>query len=447
MRIPRSMTRMRLPVMGALLLAAWVSASTAIADTVAINVTGLDSGFNYSQGTYLLGFEFQANRAITITQLGFYDSNATGAAETFEDSPVGVYDITTNTLLASATVTASDPLTGFFRYAALNSPIALNTTDTYAIVGISGENYYTADVPLSATTVQVNAAINYVNPAYCSCNTSGWGESSSLVQPGYFPAGTGLYGDFGPNFQFTEANNLPTIGGVSNAASAQLGVAAGTFASIYGTNFAPAGFSDNWGNNNAIVNGQLPATLDGVSVDIGGTPAYVAAVTPDQINVLAPNLGTGSIEVTVTTAAGASAPFAVTADALQPAFFVWPGNAAVATHLDYSIAVKNGTFQTPTVAAKPGEVIILWGTGFGPTTPAAPSGQLVPSGLYGVDGVAVTVGGLAAQVYSVALSPGMAGLYQVAIQVPGSLADGDFPVIATLSGQLSPAWVILTVQQ
>jgi len=431
-------------MIGALALAACLGASTARADTVAITVTGLGSGFNYWQGTYLLGFEFQANSAITITQLGFYDSNANGAPQTFEDSPVGVYDITTNTLLASATVTASDPLTGFFRYAALSSPITLNTTDTYAIAGISGDNYYTADVPLNATTVQVNAAITYVNPAYCSCNTSGWGESSSLVEPGYFPAGTGLYGDFGPNFQFASASSLPTVGGVSNAAGAQPGVAAGTFASIYGTNFASAGFSDTWGN--AIVGGQLPTNLDGVSVDISGTPAYVVAVTPGQINVLAPNLGTGSMQVTVTTAAGSSAPFAVTSLALQPAFFVWPGNAAVATHVDYFYAVKNGTFQTPTVPAKPGEVIILWGTGFGPTTPAAPSGEVV-SGSYVVDGVAVTVGGIAAQVDGVALSPGMAGLYQIAVQVPGSLADGDFPVIATVSGQPSPNWVSLTVQQ
>lgn len=444
MRIARSMTCMRLSTIG-LALAAWGGASTARADTVAITVTGLGSGFNYSQGTYLLGFEFQAKSAIAITQLGFYDSNANGAAETFEDSPVGLYDITTNTLLASATVTASDPLTGFFRYAALSNPIALNTTDTYAIVGISGDNYYTADVPLSATTVQVNAAIDYVNPAYCSCNTSGFGESSALVEPGYFPAGSGLYGDFGPNFQFAAANTTPTIGGVSNAASAQLGVAAGTFASIYGTNFAPAGFSDTW--SNAIVGGQLPTNLDGVTVEIGGTPAYIVAVTPDQINVLVPNLGTGSMQVTVTTLAGASVPFAVTAQALQPAFFLWPGNAAVATHLDYSDAVKNGAFQTPTVPAKPGEAIVLWGTGFGPTTPAAPSGQIVSGGPYVVDGVAVTVGGIAAQLYGVALSPGMAGLYQVAIQVPASLADGDFPVIATLSGQQSPAWVILTVHQ
>jgi len=176
MHLTRSMTCMRSPMIGALVLAAWVGASTAKADTVAITVTGLGSGFNYTQGTYLLGFEFQvSSSAITITQLGFYDSNANGAAETFEDSAVGVYDITTHTLLASTTVTASDPLTGFFRYAALSNPITLNTTDTYAIAGISGDNYYTADVPLSATTLQVNAAINYVNPAYCSCNISGFG--------------------------------------------------------------------------------------------------------------------------------------------------------------------------------------------------------------------------------------------------------------------------------
>lgn len=38
----------------------------------------------------------------------------------------------------------------------------------------------------------------------------------------------------------------------------------------------------------------------------------------------------------------------------------------------------------------------------------------------------------------VALATGLAGLYQVAIQVPASLADGDYPVIASVSGQQSP---------
>ena len=48
-------------------------------------------GFNYTQGSYLEGFEFTANSAISITQLGAYDSNyshLTNGAETF--APVEV---------------------------------------------------------------------------------------------------------------------------------------------------------------------------------------------------------------------------------------------------------------------------------------------------------------------------------------------------------------------
>jgi uncharacterized protein (TIGR03437 family) len=445
---------MRLSMMGALVLAACVCAGTARADTVAINLPGPINPaggvlpFNYTQGSYLMGFVFRANSAISITQLGFYDSNLTGVPETFASSAVGVYDMSTNTLLTSATVLPSDPATGLFRYVSI-SPLKLNTSDTYAIVGVSGSNYYTVGVQASAAPA--NSAITYVSTAYYSPGGADT-QTRILVEPDYFSVGD-IFGnaappdtlnDFGPNFQFTAASALPAITAVSNSASGQDGVSAGTYISIYGTNFAAAGFSDTW--SNSIVGGELPTKLDGVSVDIGGSLAYMVALTPGQINVLAPNLGTGPMQVNVTTAAGASAPFTATAQAVQPAFFPW-GNAAVATHLDYSDAVKNGALSIPTVPAHPGEVIVLWGTGFGPTTPAVPSGQVVSGGPYVVNGVTVTVGGIAAQVYGVALTSGMAGLYQVAIQVPASLADGDYPVIADVSGQRSPSTVILTVKQ
>jgi uncharacterized protein (TIGR03437 family) len=450
------MTPIRFSTVGALALTAFVGAGAARADTVAINLpgpinpeAGFVQPFNYTQGSYLMGFVFRANSPISVTQLGFYDSNLTGVPETFVNSPVGVYDMSTNTLLTSATVHASDPATGLFRYVSI-SPLALNTKDTYAVVGVTGTNYYTVGVQAGAAPV--NAAIVYVSPAYYSPGGADT-QTTTLVEPDYFSVGN-IFGtvpppatlnDFGPNFQFTATNSTPTITSVSNAASGQNGVSAGAYVSIYGTNFAAAGFSDTWGNS--IVGGALPTKLDGVAVDIGGVPAYVVALTPGQINVLAPNLGTGTMPVTVTTAAGTSAPFTVTALAEQPAFFLWPGTAAVATHLDYTYAVKNGTFQIPTVPAKPGEAVILWGTGFGPTTPTAPSGQVVSGGPYVVDGVTVTVGGIAAQVYGVALASGLAGLYQVAIEVPPSLANGDYPVVAAVSGQQSPTGVVLTVQQ
>jgi uncharacterized protein (TIGR03437 family) len=50
-------------------------------------------------------------------------------------------------------------------------------------------------------------------------------------------------------------------------------------------------------------------------------------------------------------------------------------------------------------------------------------------------------------VYGAALASGFAGLYQVGIQVPPSLADGDWPIQATIAGVPSPAGVVLSVHR
>ena len=128
--------------------------------------------------------------------------------------------------------------------------------------------------------------------------------------------------------------------GVVNGASFQPGVAANSWVTIQGTNLAAQ--MDNW--SHSIVNGALPTSLDGVSVTMGGKPAYVYFISPGQLNVLAPDVPAGPISVTVTTAAGASAAFSTTASAYGPAFFLWPGSQVVATRQDFTYAAKAGTF-------------------------------------------------------------------------------------------------------
>ncbi len=234
--------------------------------------------------------------------------------------------------------------------------------------------------------------------------------------------------------------------GVVNGASFQPGVAASSWVTIKGTNLAPQ--TDDW--SHSIVNGALPTSLDGVSVSMGGKPAYVYFISPGQLNVLAPDVPAGPLSVTVTTAGGTSATFATTANAYGPAFFTWPNNQVVATRQDYSYAAKAGAFAgATTVPAKPGDVIILWATGFGPTIPPAPSGVSVPaSGGYSTASApVVTVNGIAATVYGGALAPGSAGLYQIAIQVPSNLGDGDWPIQATIGNVASPTGTILSVHQ
>jgi uncharacterized protein (TIGR03437 family) len=169
---------------------------------------------------------------------------------------------------------------------------------------------------------------------------------------------------------------------------------------------------------------------------------------------MAPNVGLGKVQVIVTnTVLGNSIPFPVTVYNVQPAFFQW-GNNVVATKTDYSLAVKNGTFPgVTTTPAKFGDIIILWGTGFGPTSPSVPEGIIVPTNAiyYTSNTVTVTLGNtfgnIPAKVLYTVLTPGSAGLYQVAIQIPNNLpnGDGDYSIIATVAGVSSPLDVLLTV--
>ncbi len=242
------------------------------------------------------------------------------------------------------------------------------------------------------------------------------------------------------------AGSSPAIasGGVVNGASFETGIVPNSWITIQGSNLAST--TNTWAN--AIVNGKLPTALDGVNVNVGGQPAYVYYVSPTQINVLAPNISPGSAQVTVSNNGATSAVATATSQTAQPAFFLWPGSYAVATRQDFSYAVNAGTFAgVTTTPAKPGDVLILWGTGFGPTSPSAPVGVQVPADqTYSTaTPVSVMIGSSAATVFGSALAPGFAGLYQVAIQVPASLANGDYPVVATIAGVQSPGTTILTV--
>ena len=240
-------------------------------------------------------------------------------------------------------------------------------------------------------------------------------------------------------------STLPLISTVATAAGGQPLVAPNTWVSVYGSNFTAAGFTDTW--SNSIENGALPTALDGVSVTIGGESAYVAYVSATQINVLLPNVGFGPLQVTVTAKGGTSAPYTIASQQDAPALFVWPSDQPVATHLDYTYAVANGTFAgVTTVPASPGETIVLWGAGFGPTSSPAPLSIAIPNNVtYATSSnVTVTLGGAPIAVYNgvATLTPGNAGLYQIGVTIPASLPNGTYPLITNVNGANSPTLML-----
>ncbi len=233
---------------------------------------------------------------------------------------------------------------------------------------------------------------------------------------------------------------------VLNGASYQPGIVPGSWATIYGTGLSTV--TDSW--DKYIVDGKYPTTFDGVTVTIGGEPAYLSYITPAQINFIVPDVGAGTQPVVVKNSVGTGAAFSATVGSAGPAFFLWPNNQAVATLLNYSFVAESGTFAgLATAPAKPGDVVVLWGTGFGPTNPSAPPGEETPgTGTYSTTTLpTVTLNNIPVMVYGAALAAGDGGLYQVAIQVPSTMANGEWPVQATINGVKSPAGVVLAVHQ
>ncbi|MEO8369967.1 MAG: hypothetical protein ABI806_12270 [Candidatus Solibacter sp.] len=237
----------------------------------------------------------------------------------------------------------------------------------------------------------------------------------------------------------------PVITSIINGASFQTSLVPNSIWTIQGTNLAST--TDLW--DRFIVGGRLPTSLGGVIVTMNGQPAYISYVSSTQINFMSPDSGVVSTLVFVNNNGSTSNVFPVGAALYGPAFFSWPGSQVVATRPDYTYAVKSGTFATSTIAAKPGDVLILWGTGFGPTTPATLPGSVVPSDrTYATPTIpTVTINNVPAVVYGAALAPGYVGLYQVAIQVPASIANGDWPIVASIGGVQSPNTLLLSVRQ
>ena len=153
----------------------------------------------------------------------------------------------------------------------------------------------------------------------------------------------------------------------------------GEWVSVYGTNLA---------TTTATWNGNFPVSLGGASVTVNGKSAYLWYASPGQINLQAPDDSTtGSVSVVVTTGAG-SATSSVTLGPVAPSFLLLDGRhvTGIILRSNGAGAYAGGTYDIlgptgnslgyATVAAKAGDSVVLFGVGFGPTTPAVPAGQV-----------------------------------------------------------------------
>jgi uncharacterized protein (TIGR03437 family) len=220
----------------------------------------------------------------------------------------------------------------------------------------------------------------------------------------------------------------------------------GEWVSIWGSNLASG--TTVWGGN-------FPTSLGGTSVKINGKAAYLSLVSPGQINLQAPDdPATGTVPVLVTTANG-SATSTVTLGEFAPSFALLDSThvAGIIPKSDGSGAYGGGTYDIlgptgsslgyPTVAAKAGDTVELYGVGFGPTNRTVPAGQAF-------SGAAPTTNPVSLLINNVSVTPTFAGLsgaglYQINLTIPGGIGTGDVSLQATVGGVQTQSGVVISL--
>jgi uncharacterized protein (TIGR03437 family) len=221
----------------------------------------------------------------------------------------------------------------------------------------------------------------------------------------------------------------------------------GSWISIYGANLA---------DGTVVWSGDFPTLLGGVSVTVDGKPAYLWMASPTQINLQAPDdAAIGAVSVVVNSPSGTVMSTVTLAPQSPSLSLLGDGKHVAATIATptgsgawgggtYDLMGPLNTFSFGGRPAHAGEMLTLYGTGFGVTNPAVPAGQVFTGpAAPTVNPVIVTIGGVNAPVSFAGMVE--AGMYQINVLVP-SLPSGDQPVVVSVNGMQSPAGPVVTVQ-
>jgi uncharacterized protein (TIGR03437 family) len=201
---------------------------------------------------------------------------------------------------------------------------------------------------------------------------------------------------------------------------------------------------------------NAPTVLDGIGVSINGKPAYVWYLSPGQLNVQAPeDTATGNVAITVTNCKTTSPAFTLTRRELAPGFLAPSNYSANGTQYMVATFASDGAYVLNTVngaafglnsrPAKPGDVIVAYGIGFGDVTPSILPGVIVGQSNSLVNGITVSFGSTSAALTYAGLAGSFVGLYEFYITVPAGLANGDYQINVKQGGVAVPQTMYLTV--
>ncbi|HTS49746.1 MAG TPA: IPT/TIG domain-containing protein [Bryobacteraceae bacterium] len=386
----------------------------------------------------------------------------------------GIFDSATATVLTSAAPAKPGDIVSAYvtGLGATNPPTATSATPKAGAapvatptITVGGQN---ATIKLAVTTQYPGTyQINFIIPDGVQGNapivlTAG-GKSSGSQDPKN-PITIPLFG-----ISYIENNASFSAPGTTTP---------GTIVSVFGNGFGTT----------SQTTGFPSTSFQGVSVSFNGTPAplfHLVNTPPNttkapfsigasQIDLLVPYElpYTGTVQVVLKTASQTSPNYALTMAAATPGmYYIQDPSTTTRTNIlaqfnntawlnmpaSMATALQNlpgssfpGLCQASFSAlsqcgqpAKPGDVLVLYGTGLGLATPNGdPNGKPLTTGnLAPADGSVlyetvvtptITVGGLPAKVLFSGITPGLTGEYQIDFQVPDGITGDDVPVVFSM---------------
>jgi uncharacterized protein (TIGR03437 family) len=275
------------------------------------------------------------------------------------------------------------------------------------------------------------------------------GTNSKLNSP------SGLVVDSAGNVYFSDSGNnvireltpyLPFVnsGGVLSASAfgGFTSIAPGSWIEIYGSDMSFSARS--WTAADFTGGGLIaPTSLDGVSVTIGGQAAYIDYISASQINAQVPYTVTpGQQPLVVKDLAGATlTATTVTVNAVQPGMWAPSFLSIGGTQYVGALFSDGATYALPPGAvsgvtsrrAVPGDIVTLYGVGFGPVSPNIPAGQVVEQS-NSLPTFKISIAGTPATVVYAGLAPGAIGEYQFNVTVPNVPASDTAAITFSVNG-------------
>jgi uncharacterized protein (TIGR03437 family) len=242
-------------------------------------------------------------------------------------------------------------------------------------------------------------------------------------------------------------------GGIVSASAfgAFTSIAPGSWIEIYGSDLAAS--TGGWSGTD-FNNGIGPTTLGGVTVSVGGQPAFIDYVSPGQIDALVPsNAPTGAQAITITNANGASDKFWLIVNPTQPGLLA-PPTFTVSGKQYVAAILSDGSFALPLnaipgVASRPahaGETVTIYGVGFGAVSGGLTAGTIVTQQNSLTTPLQFTFNTTSVTPAYDGLAPSFTGLYQFNLVVPSAGVNNALPISFTLGGSKGSQTLYIAVQ-